>query len=215
MQVFHFLNEKYGLEALHKRRLKVSLIHELNDPFEFLAPRLSEIAVRQAFNALKKYFSERYGLICFSRAWTNPVLWSHYADRHRGVCLGFSFHDPVAPVKYSDSRLRVDIRALFENPGNEQLVLDCLCTNFRHWQYEKEVRAFVSLTEKDSDTGHYFFPFSECMTLNHVIIGAQSRISRGEVQRALGDGNSVCCFKARAAFQTFKVVRNLNEKLWH
>jgi len=53
------------------------------------------------------------------------------------------------------------------------------------------------------------------MTLTHVIIGAQSKISRAQVQRALGDlGDSVYCFKARAAFRTFKVVRNLNEKLW-
>ncbi len=22
-------------------------------------------------------------------AWSNPVIWAHYGDKHRGLCLGF------------------------------------------------------------------------------------------------------------------------------
>ena len=28
-------------------------------------------------------------ILCFSRNWDNLLLWSHYGDRHMGVCLGF------------------------------------------------------------------------------------------------------------------------------
>jgi len=33
------------------------------------------------------------GVMCFSSTWKNPVMWSHYADQHRGICLGFEVPD--------------------------------------------------------------------------------------------------------------------------
>ncbi|MGH9611570.1 MAG: hypothetical protein ACRD4P_00670 [Bryobacteraceae bacterium] len=33
---FHFICEKYGLDDIKNRRLKISQIQDLNDPFEFL-----------------------------------------------------------------------------------------------------------------------------------------------------------------------------------
>ena len=30
------------------------------------------------------------GVCCFSAVINNPLLWSHYADQHRGVCIGYS-----------------------------------------------------------------------------------------------------------------------------
>jgi hypothetical protein len=33
------------------------------------------------------------GLISFRKETHNPVLWGHYADRHRGVVLGFDIPD--------------------------------------------------------------------------------------------------------------------------
>ena len=41
MRVFHFRSVKYGLKSLEERRLKISRIHELNDPFEILGANLS------------------------------------------------------------------------------------------------------------------------------------------------------------------------------
>jgi hypothetical protein len=89
MLVFHFINEEFGLEDLRKRRLKIATLNELNDPFEFLGVNLSGKSLRRAFKVMKDQLSVRYGLLCFSHNWHNPVQWSHYADKHRGLCLGF------------------------------------------------------------------------------------------------------------------------------
>jgi hypothetical protein len=41
-------------------------------------------------------------MLCFSRDWHNPVQWSHYADKHRGICLGFDVPDSLlVPVQYT------------------------------------------------------------------------------------------------------------------
>jgi len=37
MRFYHFLSQKYALKALKKKRLKLSVIDKLNDPFEFNA----------------------------------------------------------------------------------------------------------------------------------------------------------------------------------
>ena len=84
MRVYHFINKKYGLEDLRERRLKIARIAELNDPFEFAAVDLSDPWLRQAWEPMKQDMADRYGIICFSETWDSPVLWAHYADKHRG-----------------------------------------------------------------------------------------------------------------------------------
>jgi hypothetical protein len=42
-----------------------------------------------------------------SRSWENPVLWSHYAEGHKGVCLGFDVKEELLEeVKYADELLK-------------------------------------------------------------------------------------------------------------
>jgi hypothetical protein len=39
MRLYHFIRERFGLEAIRDSRLKISRINELNDPFEFLGSK--------------------------------------------------------------------------------------------------------------------------------------------------------------------------------
>ena len=47
-------------------------------------------------------------LCCFSKEATNPLLWAHYSECHRGICLGFEISPSVAssvkPITYVDKR---------------------------------------------------------------------------------------------------------------
>lgn len=217
MRVYHFICANYGLDNLRKRRVKIATLNELNDPFELFGVNLGNESLRRAFQVMKKELSQNRGLLCFSRDWCNPVLWSHYADRHRGLCLAFDIPDKhLGPVNYSRKRLVVDIEN-FRNP--RQLLPDVatrlMFTKYSHWRYENEVRCFVTLEEKDSETGLYFADFSENLRLVGVIVGAESSITRGELSGALGELQaSVETFKTRLAFRTFRVVRQRNAKFW-
>ena len=88
MRVYHFINDKYGLKDLAERHLKIARIMEINDPFEFLGVDLSDRDFRRAMKETKEDLSKSNGLLCFSKNWKNPVLWGHYADKHRGIALG-------------------------------------------------------------------------------------------------------------------------------
>ena len=60
----------------------------------------------RCFRAFKKEMEQSYGILCFCRTKRNPVLWSHYADKHKGMCLGFDVRDDsLNAVKYVSRRL--------------------------------------------------------------------------------------------------------------
>lgn len=217
MIAYHFVKANHGIENLQKRRLKIAELHDLNDPFELFGVEMSNESIRYAFEQMKKELAKNRGLLCFSEDWNNPVMWSHYADRHTGLCLGFEIpEEHMGKVFYSRKRLVADLEKL-SNPSN--LTIDdarrFLFTKYAHWRYEKESRSFVTLEDKDPETGLYFANFSDHLKLKCVIVGARSGLSRLDIKLALGDlASDVETFKARLAFRTFRVVRQKNEQLW-
>lgn len=212
MLLYRFLDLEYGLKSIRERRLRISRIHELNDPFEFMSPDLSDRPLRLALLKTRDELSMSHGVLCFSRSWNSPALWGHYADKHKGVCLGFDLPPGlVKQVSYVTSRLQwpstedPDLLHTFFNQA--------LFTKFLHWSYEDEYRAYLTLS--DEENGHFFKDFADDLRLCRVIVGAQASISREALNLTLGDlSDSVECFKARPAFRTFRIVRSKNENLW-
>lgn len=216
MRLYHLLSAQYGLMALRHRRLRASRLTELNDPFELIGVDVSNADLRKAMHRYRNTLSETKGIHCFARRWSNPVLWSHYADKHRGICLGFDVSDRLAtPVAYEPRRLHPGGLLSGSDTQRERFMLRVLATKFSHWRYEDEVRVFVGLQDRDEPSGSYFTDFSSEVALRQVIVGCECPLSRTDIQDALGDlAASVETFKARPAFRTFQVVRNRDEKLW-
>ena len=117
--------------------------------------------------ALKDDFHRTKGLLCFSKRWENPVLWSHYASKHRGIALGFDLKDEVAiPIEYSASRLPVIYNNGDPSQGlSEQFAGNLVHTKYEHWRYEDEVRMVMTLDETTEEGGSYFYPFSSDLVL--------------------------------------------------
>lgn len=205
-RLYHFVSAKYGLQNIRKKRVKASRINELNDPFELYACKMSSASDRRRFEYLKSEFDKRKAIICFSRDKHNPVMWSHYADRHRGICLGFDVDKSMLiDVRYTPSRL--DVTGL----DDEGLFGAVVATKFSHWKYEREVRVFC---DRGGD-GLHFEGFNNHLVLREIIIGEQSLVSRRQINmRVSRYGYKIDCYKARKAFNTFRVVRNRNQSLW-
>jgi hypothetical protein len=187
----------------------VARIDELNDPFEFLGVELSDPDFRKALTATKRDLSKGNGLLCFSKSWRHPMLWGHYADKHRGICLGFDTNgEKLGQVSYVNSRFPKP-----DNPRTEAFVKKLLFSKFAHWSYEDEYRFYVSLNEQEN--GLYFVPFSDELTLKQVIVGSESGVTRTELASALKElAASVEQFKARPAFKSFRIARQKDERLW-
>ena len=125
MRVYHLCHASHAISNISKKRLKVSRYHDLNDPFELLAGDLTDPSLRADTERFKDEFGRTRGLLCFSRNWKDPVLWSHYADKHRGICLGFDLDDYYSQnVKYRDNRLDPDTKKNVKYAGISAYVLD-------------------------------------------------------------------------------------------
>ncbi len=211
MNVFHFLSAEHGLQSLVKRRLKISQWNDLNDPFELLSEELSTPEYRKAFRKFKEEVTEKFGVLCFSRAWANPVLWSHYADRHKGMCLGFEVAKRLLkPVTYTGTRLQLRLEnKLKKGALDGRTRVQILSTKFEDWKYEDEVRIFLKLEGSDRETGFFFREYDSDIRLHQAILGPRCVYTVKEIRSVLGDlGPEVDVIKARLAFQSFRVVKN-------
>lgn len=217
MRVYHFVSAEYGLQDVVRGRLKVATLADVNDPFEMLAPDLSDPALRKALGKARDEFADRYGLLCFSRNWRDPVQWSHYGDNHRGLCLGFDVPDRLLrEVRYRKRRTSVAFGAMGEpHFAMAAFLLEGLEVKFEHWAYEDEVRMVVELEGLDRECGIWFRGFDEGLVLREVIVGACSAVTRGQIANALGnDPAGVVARKARLAFQSYRVVNQRRAELW-
>jgi hypothetical protein len=179
MILYHFINEEFGLKNLRERRLKVSDIANLNDPFDFLSIAAPTKAKRQQLREWRLVMAKEHGLICFSRNWRSPVQWGHYADRHKGLCLGFEVDDAhVRQVDYVQSRpVWPAIPEPLPLTVKQRMVDQLLYTKFTHWSYEDEYRLFTSKSFQEQD-GHFYVSFSHDMKLKSVLVGARSTLTR-------------------------------------
>ncbi|WP_205125735.1 DUF2971 domain-containing protein [Pseudoalteromonas sp. A757] len=100
---------------------------------------------------LKQY---NKGVCCFSEAPDNSLLWSHYGDQHRGLCIGYTLDRNPKPfmhkVIYDDKRtLQTSLiaRAVLHNEtaAREELDNSVLLRKASPWSYESEWRLFDSV----------------------------------------------------------------------
>lgn len=101
IKLYKFVDSRYGLWDLCERKIKISRLEDLNDPFELKVVRTPWPEINQIFEDLRIDFSKKYGLLCFCKDWRSQVLWAHYAENHQGLCFGFEIcKDNVREVKY-------------------------------------------------------------------------------------------------------------------
>lgn len=206
LRLYYFTSAPIGLKVIREQRLRISRILELNDPFELECVDLRKRDRRKALRAWREEVHQLHGLICFSRDWTNPVQWAHYADKHRGLCLGFDVQG-AEQVRYVASRLA------WPDVIGTDFMQKLLFTKYSHWSYEDEYRYFADLNEHED--GNYFMNFSDEMKLSTVIVGSRCTLTRSDISDSLrNNALQVEAFQARSAFKAFRICKNENEKLW-
>ena len=217
MIVYHYTSAQHGLDNIDRRRLKIATIPDLNDPFELLCVDLSDKTFRKEMHEWKTELSKTKGMLCFSEDWKNPVHWSHYADKHKGVCLRFEIStDLIKKVEYDTERTIEETKKLIKDRTTDlKGVTRMLSTKFKHWEYEAEWRAYLNLHKKDPVTGLYFYNWTDSIKLTGVLIGAESKVKRADVTAVLRElASDVELLNMRLAFTSFDVCLQNDKTLW-
>ena len=97
------------------------------------------LRIEEFFESQKKQF----GICCFS--WDNKsiVMWAHYADNHKGICIGIKNLNPVQEGLYgiySVNYVSEIKKYQFTSFDDEKYWEHWLLTKSSAWEYEKEVR---------------------------------------------------------------------------
>jgi hypothetical protein len=86
------------------RRWSTQFGFETEDEFDEYLKGILGDEIKRAFDAEMA----RKGVCSFSETWASPLMWSHYADEHRGVCIEYdttkTAHPDIAPVNYRSPR---------------------------------------------------------------------------------------------------------------
>jgi hypothetical protein len=206
---YHFISSMYATEDIENQRLKVSLINTLNDPFELLPYLRYPFPQRQKYHLLRRTVAKKYGLLCFSKTWEEPLLWSHYAEKHKGVALGFKIPEgKYRPfkVRYSSEPLRQQIE-LTDNPDtNEQLFLKLAEVKYIAWAYEKEWRILIPLKDCTQIGEHYFVPFDSNIQLTEIVIGCLCDMKGVSQFTSLGKKCNFRVIRTRLQWQGYKIL---------
>lgn len=208
MRVYHYLETKWALDDMRRRRLKLSKIDDMNDPYEFECVRSNHAPSQWVLDNTKRASVEQYAVLCFSRSWNNILMWSHYADRHKGICLGFEVPDDKArKVEYvGNIRLTGDLSEVSDTEKTG-IIEQLYWTKYGGWCYEEEIRVHSSREELDKETGQYFVSFSDQLVLKEVIAGARFPMSKKPIEDVLrGYAQDVEINKAGRSTTRFEII---------
>lgn len=197
--------ESDRIDIIENLKIRFTPYDKLNDPYEcrfVLNPMESEIeqAKEDENNAewamVEVWIHSRIGqlgMLCLSRTPRNLLMWSHYAENHKGFVIGFDekhqffkketyYIEPAYGVKqvldlqgfgtlrdivYSQERSTISF--------NENIPFDSFFRKSLDWSYEQEVRMFRTLQNADTiiDKKIHLFDIPP-IAIRKIIIGSQN-----------------------------------------
>ena len=147
MILYKFFKSEYGLDSLFNKNIKLTTLDEINDPYELKGIKLDDGGVSSLYDP-HDLFSETL-FACFSKSYKDPIMWSHYADFHRGIVVGYEYlgKGEVIDVVYSDKKIDIFRLDVNENPSYFRKNLAKI--KYGKWSYEDEARILFSKDDVD------------------------------------------------------------------
>ncbi len=137
-------------------------------------------------SSLAAYLNKRIGILSLTKNSSNLLMWSHYANSHKGYVLGFNAcHEFFFKEAYDGSDttpnnvLYTSQRNVIKNE-NQDFYEKIFCEKPVDWAYEEEVRIFRSFTNNTKISGYDSSRFPIYLidlpkdSINCIYIGAQA-----------------------------------------
>lgn len=128
---------------------------------DIIEKRIKNSPLPQIVEGLKQKTKDhiQVGVLSFSQHNSDILMWGHYADSHKGICIGFDYHElystfrTVGLIIFGDVQYSEDNAYPKWNPydGNtmtqsakvEAEIKKVYFTKSRHWKYEQEWRVVI------------------------------------------------------------------------
>lgn len=101
-----------------------------------------QLKSKSFYNNYISRFMDNYCALCLSQENSDIAMWSHYANSHKGVCIGFDFAEiennfqHFYHIKYKSERPEI----CMSDRVDPLRFLEAFSVKSPSWEYEKEVR---------------------------------------------------------------------------
>ena len=141
------------MEAIEHGYLFCAAYRTLNDPMEGLFSSSKLLRESEDYRTIRDSIRDnksQIGMCSFSEVHDHELMWAHYADQFRGICIAYNFSksrdglaDNITFVRMFYNETVPTIRLSDQGPDDlARMVLSY--KNYR-WLYEREWRMFASL----------------------------------------------------------------------
>jgi hypothetical protein len=113
-------------------------------------------------NAFISGLLDDVGILCLSSSWMSMLMWSHYAEQHKGICVGFK-----SGMDVFQTALHVDYVADFPiirrpEDDNKTMFEKTFFMKAECWKYENEWRILKrKLTPREAEIEARFLAFTD------------------------------------------------------
>ena len=139
--------------AMTRRRLKditEEVIAQRQEAFRNNPKFLAE-CVEKISEGMGPEIANRYRVYCLGPDVNNLLMWAHYAESHKGICLEFSTeNEMMCAAQIVEYREEFPVLALYSENEDDHLVP--LLTKSNVWTYESEYRLVAQ--ERSNSTPH-------------------------------------------------------------
>ena len=207
-----------GAQALNKFVVRYA-VHKGENSFEELKEKFTNEIIQKVKDARNNAL-----ISCFSKIYDSILMWSHYGDKHKGICIEFDrpkkdFFD----VKYSSKRCKFDLedttrRVLGYMLSNEEAdvndkgLIRCISKPFivksLDWQYEEEVRCILSSNSEGVFTLEELSLYKVPTNISKIYIGCKVDKASEEYKNliSLANNKKVEILELKTSNDFFSVV---------
>jgi Protein of unknown function (DUF2971) len=135
-------------------------------------------------NDYNENLRKEFCISCFSERNDNILMWSHYANKHKGICLKFDWK--IHSEYFSGYKViyKKKLPEITYNGRGELEAASIFLTKLNHWKYEKEIRAITKIEKGIQKAA--FNP----KALKGIIFGEQIAISDKQTIMNIIKGNT-------------------------
>jgi Protein of unknown function (DUF2971) len=130
-QAFLYVDRKYDVSGLSFEQM-CEVSHQMT---EYINSILTEDGYFS--DHIIDRFSKHFGVLSLTKDYLDTLMWSKYADNHKGVCFGFDKSE--TPFKHAKEVLYCDEMPLLESDDLSSSDLFVL-TKEKKWEFQKEFR---------------------------------------------------------------------------
>ncbi len=193
-------------------------MNSINQMAKVIAQFLIE-GKESAIQKVREEMNKRWGITCFSKKPNIIQMWSHYADKHKGIVIGLEEGEitgdvPTITVEYHNEKIlfpytaSIPISPEIEKEYEEKF-LKVMGRKERNWCYEREVRIYGGLDEAASDRNFYIdIPSHSIKKLYLGLNSTEDTLEKAKKMKRRRKYNHLKIFRMKRSQKAYKLIPN-------